>query len=298
MFYGTVAENIRFAFAVDRGLWAIYLPEGGETYRLFRALGTAAVFVLAALLASSAAATTRELFSRIEISRREVAFGLVLAVFLALSFVAVPLNLYTVDDPTAGIDNAEPIEIEDYTVFYAEDVENQFIPAVPVPGVVNRTGGDGRVEASGLIVVSERRSIWWQEISAQRLRSSGAATIRLGGLTWNEDLRATRETWAVAGGNQTHHVRLGLARADERDVVFRAEPARANTVIDGRNITVAPAGDGFEVVVSRNNDSIGTASIPGVNETARAGGLKIVREDRSLFVERDETRVRVARKAR
>jgi membrane associated rhomboid family serine protease len=284
------------AFAVDRGLWAIYLPEGAGTYRLFRALGMAAVFVLAALLASGAAATARELLPSVDLSRREAAFGLVLAAVLAVSVVAVPLNLYTVEDPTAGIENAEPVEIEDYTVFYAEGVDNQFIPGIPIPGAANRT--DSHVEASGLIVVSERRSIWWQEVSAGRLASAGSATIRLGGLSWHEDVRATRETWAVAGGNSTYHVRLGRATADERDVVFRDEPARVDAVVDGRNVTLAPAGEGFDVVVSRNNESIGTASIPGLNETVRAGGLALVRERRDLFVERGETRIRVARKSR
>jgi len=65
------------AFAVDRGLWALYVPEGSETFRLFRALGTAAVFVLAALVAGGTAATTRELVSSIDLSRREAAFGIV-----------------------------------------------------------------------------------------------------------------------------------------------------------------------------------------------------------------------------
>ena len=283
------------AFAVDRGLWAIYVPEGSETFRLFRALGMASVFVLAALVASGATATTRELLPRIDLSRREAAFGLVLAVALAISFVAVPLNLYAVDDPSAGLENAEPTEIRDYTVFYAEDVENQFVPAVPIPGEQNAT--DGRVNASGVIVVSERRNIWWEEVSAGRLETNGAATIRIGGLTWSEDVRVTRETWAVAGGNSTHHVRLGPAAAEERPVVFRAEPARSDAVIDGRNVTIAPVGDRFEARVFHRGERIGSTVIPPDNATTAAGGLAFVREERSLFVERGETRVRIAQRS-
>ena len=283
------------AFAVDRGLWAIYLPEGSETFRLFRALGMAAVFVLAALLAGGTAATARELLPSIDLSRREAAFGLVLIGLIAVAFVAVPLNFYAVDDPSTGIDDAEPVTAGDYTVFYAENVENQFVPAIPVPGDENRTGS--RIDSSGLIVVSERRNIWWEEVSASRLRSQEAATIRVGGLTWNEDLRATRETWAVAGGNSTYNVRLGPAAAEERGVVFRADPARSDAVIDGRTVSVAPVDDRFEIAVSQGGDRLGSATIPADNETASVGGLRFVREERNLFVERGETRVRVAQRS-
>lgn len=282
------------AFAVDRGLWALYVPEGSETFRLFRALGMAAVFVLAALVASGAAATTRELVPSIDLSRREAAFGVVLAVLLAVSFVAVPLNLYSVEDPAAGLEDAEPTEIGDYTVFYAEDVDNQFVPAVPLPGDMD--GADGRVDASGVIVVSERRNVWWEEVSSARLESRGAATIRVGGVTWNEDVRATRSGWTVAGGNATYHVRLGIADAD-RPVVFRADPARADAVIDGRSVSVEPTGDRFEIAVDREGERVGTAAVPAENGTATVDGISFVREERNLFAERDGTRVRVAQRS-
>ncbi len=283
------------AFSVDRGLWAIYLPEGSETYRLFRALGMAAVFLLAALVASGATATDRDLAPRIELTHREAAYGLVLASTLALAFVAVPLNLYAVDEPGAGLENAEPVEIGDYTVFYAEDVENQFVPAMSIPGAANRT--DERIESAGLIVVSERRSIWWEEVSERRLAANGAATIRLGGLTWNEDVHVNRSTWAVAGGNETYHVRLGRSTERNRPVVFRAEPAETDVVIDGRNVSVAPVEERFDLIVSRDNRTIGTVTFPDENGSANAGGIRFVREGRDLFAERDKTRVRIAQRA-
>jgi membrane associated rhomboid family serine protease len=282
------------AFAVDRGMWAIYLPEGSETFRLFRALGMAAVFLLAALVASGATATVDDLVPRINLTRREAAFGLVIAVMLALSFVAVPLNLYSVDDPSTGLEDAEPVEVRDYTVFYAEDVENQFVPAISVPGEMN--GTDGGLESSGVIVVSERRNIWWEEVSKRRLASQGAATVRVGGVTWSEDVRANRTGWAVAGGNETYNVRLGRATADDRPVVFRADPADTDAVIDGRNTSIAPVGADFEVVVSRDNETIGSVGIPADNGTATAGGITFRREGRDLIAERDDTRVRIARK--
>ena len=284
------------AFVVDRGLWAIYLPEGSETFRLFRALGMACVFVLAALIAGGATATPRSLSSVIDLSRREAAYGLLVALTLSLALVAVPLNLYAVEDPEAGLEGADTVAVGDYTVAYVEDVDNRFVPALPVPGDRNQT--ISRIDASGVIVVSEQRNIWWEEVSARRLAAQGAATVRLGGATWNEDVRANRTTWNVAGGNATYHVRLGRSTAETRPVVFRADPAESDAVLDGRNVSIAPAGEGFEVVVSRHNETVGRSALPGGNRTVTAGGIAFVREERSVFAERDGTRVRIAQRAR
>lgn len=281
-------------FAVDRGLWAVYTIEGGETYRLFRALGTGLVFVVAALIAAGATASPRPLIERIDLSRREAAVGLVLAVLFALALVAVPFNLFVVDDPSAGLDDAEPVEVGDYTVFYAEDVSHQFIPAVPLPGT-NET--NGQVTASGVIVVSEQRNLWWEEVSSSRLATSRQATIRLGGVTWNEDVRATRETWNVAGGESTYNVRLGLASADDRPVVFRADRATADARIDGRNVSIEPVNETFDVVVTRENETIDRAELPTDGNSTTVGGLTVERVDRNLFVERGETRVRIAQRS-
>lgn len=284
------------AFAVDRGLWAIYLPEGSDTYRLFRALGMAAVFVLAALFAGGATATTKELLPRVDLSRREAAYGLLVVAVVIVAAVAIPLNLYAVDDPSVGIDDGEPVTVEDYTIFYAEDVENQFVPAVPLYGDLNTS--TERIKASGIIVVSEQRNIWWEEVSAARLESRGSATVRIGGLTWNRGVRATRTTWRVTGGNSTHHVRLGLESAAERDVVYRAEPAPADTILDGRNVSIQSTGDRFEAVVFRNGNPLGTTDIPKINQSVTAGGLTFVREERNLYVERGNTRVRIAQRSK
>ncbi len=282
-------------FAVDRGLWAVYTIEGSETFRLYRALGTALVFVLAALIAAGAASTTRDLIARIDLSRREAAYGLVLASLFAIALVAVPFNLFVIDDPTTGLEDADPVEVGDYTVFYAEDVENQYIPAVPVPG----EDEDARVNASGVIVVSEQRNIWWQEVSASRLASRQNVTIRLGGVSWSEDVHASRTTWNVAGGESAYNVRLGTdERWADRPVVFRSDPATADAIIDGRNTTIEPVDDEFRIVVTRDNETLGEASMPADNASVTVGGLTYLREDRDIFVERDDTRVRVAQRAR
>ncbi|QLD88026.1 rhomboid family intramembrane serine protease [Natronomonas salina] len=281
------------AFTIDRGLWAIYTIESSDTYTLFRALGTALVFLLAALVAGGAVATPRDLVSRIDLSRREAAYGLLVCVLLALSLVGVWFNLFVVDDARAGLAEAEPTEVGDYTVFYAEEVENQFIPATPITG----ENGSDRVNASGVIVVSEERNIWWEEVSKRQLASRGDVTVRLGGLTWNADVRASRTTWSLAGGNSTYNVRLGRATAETRPVVYRAERASADVRIDGRNVSIEPEGNGFDVIVSRENETLDRQSVPVDGNAATVGGVEFERDGRDFFAERNETRIRVARRS-
>ena len=276
-------------FAVDRGMWAVYLIEGSGEYRLFRALGVALVFVLAAVVAGSAVASARTLIHRIDLSRREAAFGVAVSILLALSLVAVPFNLFVVDDPTAGLEDAQPTDVGDYTVFYATDVPNQFVPAVPMPGG-NTT--DERVRASGVIVVSEQRNIWWEEVSTTELRVNRQETIRLGGVGWSETVHASRTTWTVAGGNTTYNVQLGTD--EEISVVHRAEPARVDAMIDGRNVTIAPVDDRFEIRVTRDNETLGVTPIPEEDVRLAAGGIVFERDGSVVVATRDETKIRIA----
>lgn len=276
--------------AVDRGLWAVYAIEGSDRFRLFRALGTALVFVLAATVAAGATASGRMLVPSIDLSRREAAVGLLLSVLFALGLVAVPFNLFVVDDPGAGFHGADAVEAGDYTVFYAEGVENQYIPAVRVPGT-NTT--NGTVEASGVIVVSERRNIWWQVVSKSELASRGGATVRVGGVTWTREVRATRSGWSLAGGGRTYHVRLARG-SGSGEVVYRSEAATAEPQIDGRNVTIEPTGDAFAAVVTRENRTLGRSRLPADGNETVVGGLTLRRVGADLYAERGRTRVRVA----
>lgn len=281
-------------FAVDRGLWAVYTPQGPETFQLFRGLGTALVFLLAAVLATSTSASPRTLVDRIDLSRREAAYGLLLTCLVVVALVAVPFNLFVVDDPDEGLEQSQHVEVADYTVFYAEDVENQYIPAVPLPGIEDDIE---TVEASGVIVVSEQRNVWWQQVSEGRLASRGRVSVRLGGLGWSHDVDVERTTWRLTGGNATYNVRLGSATAEELPVVFRADPADADARIDGRNLTIEPADDDFQVVVNRGNETIDRGPIPEDGETETVGGVAFERDGSALFAERGGTRVRIAQRS-
>ena len=245
------------------------------------------------LLFAGVTASARDLVSSIDLSRWEAAYGLLVSILVAVAVVAVPFNLFVVDDPRAGFEEADAAEVGDYTVFYAEGVENQYIPAVPIPGS-NATGD--RLEASGVIVVSERRNVWWQEVSKSRLAAERTERVRLGGPTWTADVVAARNGWKVAGGPPAYHARLGRASAEQRPVVYRSDVSQAEPRIAGRNLSVAPANGSFDVVVTRNNETLGRAAIPPPDNSTAVGGLTVSREGRNLYAERNGTRVRFARR--
>ena len=279
--------------AVDRGLWAVYTIEGSDRYRLFRALGTAVVFLVAAVIAVGAAASDRELVASIGLTRREAAVGLLLSVLFAVALVAVPFNLLAIDDPAAGTDPAETVEVRDYTVRYAEDVDNRYVPAVPIPG---RNGSTDGVQASGVVVVSEERNVWWEVVSTGRLAARRNVTVRLGGVTWSQHVRASRRGWELAGAPAVYHVRLARA-GSAGTVAYRSDNATVGPRIDGRNVTIDPAGERFAAVVTRDNETLGRTALPAAGNRTSAGGLTFHRDGRYLYVERDGTRVRIGARA-
>jgi membrane associated rhomboid family serine protease len=283
-------------FAVDRGLWAVYTYGEGGSFVLYRAAGVALLFLVAALVASGAGATARDLVARIDLSRREAALGLLLAVVLALSAVAVPYNLLAIADEGSGLDDATGVEAGDYTVYYAEDVPDRFVTAFDVPGI--RTSN---VTVSGAIVVSEQRNIWWEQVSERRLAFAGERRIRVGGPTYRRTVTVNRTGWSVSGGPTAYRVRL---RVEDRpwEYAYRSDPARADPTVAGRNVTIDPLPgrpadpNAFAVNVTRGGAVLGREPIPPNGSRVEVGGLRVTREERALYVARNETRVQVARR--
>jgi len=260
-------------FAATQGLWTLNVPLGGERWQLFRAIGVALVFLVAALLASATLARARPMIARIDLDYREAAMGLTLAVLVAVAFVAVPYNLFTVADPEAGLTEGNHLDVRDYTVAYAEDVPDQYIASVSL-------GDVSQVNASGVIVVSEQREIWWEEVSAGRVAADGGALVRVGGIGWRETVLANRSGWSVAGNHSAYVVRL--VYGSERTLAFASEPSRADVRVRGRNVTVVP-GSRFRLRVSRDGDTVGIAPIPTHNRSTAAGGLRFVRRTDAVY---------------
>ncbi|MEF8842045.1 MAG: rhomboid family intramembrane serine protease [Haloarculaceae archaeon] len=278
-------------FAVDRGLWAVYTFLGGSRFELFRAGGLALVLLLAALVAAAPTASARTLVGRIDLRSHEAAVGLALAVLIALSTAAVPYNLVA---PTSGgdaLDDATGVEVRDYTVYYAEGVTDRLVSVVDVPGI------NTSVRTSGVIVVSEARSIWWTAFSRSEIAFAGERRVRLGGVGWQESVVVDRTGWSVVGGPATYKVSLRRAGGDEPPrLAWTADPSTAEPTVEGRNVTVEPVEDGFDLRVTRNHTTLGRAPIPAVNGTAEAGGLTFTNREGKLFAVADGTRVRVAKR--
>jgi membrane associated rhomboid family serine protease len=272
------------AYAASQGLWAVYLFEGGDSYTLYRAAGLGLVFLLAALVTAAAAASRRDLVARIDLSRREAAVGLLFAVLFALALAAVPYNVVTVDD-VAPDDGS--VEVRDYRVFYAEDIEDEYVAAYDFP-----LYDAGSVTTSGVIVTSGERQVWYTAVSRGRLAFAGERTVRVGGIGWRDAVVANRTGWNVVGNQSVYSVRLRHDGAET--FAFASNASRAEPIVAGRNVTIRPSDDGFTVAVSRRNRTLATAPVPPANVSVRVGGLTLRRNGTRLFAERNGTSVRVA----
>ncbi|MFC7236274.1 rhomboid family intramembrane serine protease [Halosegnis marinus] len=276
------------AYAAAQGLWAVYLFEGGDSYVLYRAAGLGLVFLLAAVVTAAATASRRDLVAAIDLSRREAAVGLLVAVLLALSLAAVPYNLLTVDDvaPEEG-----SVEVRDYTVFYAEGVTDQYVAAYDLPFYEA-----SNVTTSGLVVASDRRQVWWTAASRGQIAFAGRGGVRIGGLGWRDTVVAERAGWTVVGNRTVYTVHL---RHDgETTFAYASDPSRAEPTVAGRNVSFVARDTGFSVRVTDGGTTLGRAAVPTNNSSVRVGGLTLRRNGTRLFAERNGTSVRVGTRER
>ena len=280
-------------FAVSQALYAFYIPLRTDAFVLFRGVGTAAVFVLAALVAAALARTDRTLISRIDLSRREAAAGLLVAVVLALSVAAVPYNLA---DVSGGVDREDPnsagaVEVRDYTVAYVEGVPNRYIESVRIP-VIDRTLN---VEESGVVVTSDRRNAWEVVVSKSQLAFRGRASVPVGGLGWRERVVVNRTQWSVTGGETAYKVYLRRP-GGERQLAYGSEPATAEPVINGTGFRVAPAPQplGYRVELLDGDVVKGTTPVPVAGSNRTLQGLTFNRTGSKLRVVDDGTVVTIA----
>ncbi|MFC6797888.1 MULTISPECIES: rhomboid family intramembrane serine protease [unclassified Haladaptatus] len=274
-------------FSVGQGLWAVYWFRGSETFVLYRALGTALVFALAVLIAAGVTASDRPLVGNIDLSRWETAAGLLVLGLLLISVPTVPVNFTTVDDATAP--GMNPVDVRDYSISYAEDVPNQMVSAVNISAFNETT----RVNTSGVIVISEERHIWTTAVTSGRLAFSGQETVRVGGVGWQETVTVTRDGWTVAGNSAVYKIHLQRGGAD-KVLAFTSDESRADLTVSNRNITFTPSRTGYDVIVTRGNDTLERALLPAPNESVAVGGLDFRRTDDKIYVSDNGTRIQVA----
>lgn len=283
-------------FAASRQLWAVYWYLGNERYVLYRGIGLAMVVLLALLVAVAVAGRDEPLVPSWATpdpgsvvgavrSASPAAVGLVLLVIVAgvVAGPAVIPNLVTVGDEELP---GEPVEIEGYEVTYGENVPDQMVNVVEVEAFGQTT----QVNTSGVIVRNTDRGIWTTAVSRGNLQFWGHRSVDVGGTGWRETVRVQRTGWVAVDDGPTY--RVDLHYDDEWRTAFLSDERTAEPTIDGRNVTVAAVEDGFDVTVTHDNDS-STAPLPAENERVTLQGVTLVREDRHVYAERGDTRVRV-----
>ena len=273
-------------FAVSRSLQSVYWFLGNDTYILFTAAGAAGVVVLATLIAVAARGRGGTALPVVGGTTGTAAVGLLLALVVGLAVVGVPYNLAQVDSGPA-INNGETIEVRDYTVTYAESVDDQYISAVGLPGV-----GGPSVTRGGVIVFSERRNSWEVAASAQQLAVQRSTIVALGDATWRETVRISRTGWNVAGENATY--KISGSDDGQRTQLYADEPAVANLRLDGNTVTIRPTDDAFEIVLRRDGAVVGTKPIPADGERVTIDEIEFVRDGRALLAANNQTVLQVA----
>ncbi|WP_066415057.1 rhomboid family intramembrane serine protease [Halorubrum aethiopicum] len=288
-------------FGASRRLWAVYWYLGNQRYELYRALGLAGVLALAAIVAVAAAGRERPLRPALAVpnprtiresvaSATPAAVGLflLLAAFAAVAGPAVVPNLVAVDE--AGLPG-DPIEVEGYQVTYAEDVEDRTVSAVDVEAFGRSTS----VRTSGVIVANPDREIWTRAVSKGNLDFWGYRAVDVGGTGWRETVWVQRTGWVAIGGNATY--RVDGVHDETRSTLFVSDPARAEPVLDGRNVTVAAVEGGFELRVAHAGENA-TASVPPRNESVTLQEVEFRHEAEAIYAVRGDSRVRVAERER
>ncbi|WP_089787250.1 rhomboid family intramembrane serine protease [Natronobacterium haloterrestre] len=218
--------------------------------------------------------------------RRGVAFLCVLLVLAALAGMAIPVNVVAVDGAAHSPESA--IEIEDYTIEYAENVENELVSDFGIEYL------DESLEASGVIVASERRNIWMEAVTADHLAYTGEETVTVGGPGWRSTVHVERAGWEPVGNDPVYQVRMGES-PDPETVVFESDDAQAEVRIDDRFVTVASEDGEFVLEVTVDGtDAVETAPIPAADESTAAAGLEFERQDDTVYAINDGTVVAVA----
>ncbi|WP_330630550.1 rhomboid family intramembrane serine protease [Halocatena halophila] len=263
------------------GLWALYLPVGGGQFTLYRAVGVAGG-VLAGLL--FALAVDRTAVARWD---RSVGSGLVVSVLVVLAFMAVPYGFTSVPAGTPGFTENSSVDVDGYTIGYAEEVPHQYINSVRLPLV----GQLANVTTGGVIVVNQDKELWWPERTTRELAHRGQTTIRIGDVGWQTPVTASRRAWSPVGNRSTYTVMLKSGPTQK--LVHTAPPSTASPVIDGRRVRIS-SGNRFSLSVIENGTAIDHTLLPQPNESVTAGGLTFSRTNDSLFAMTNDTRVRVA----
>ncbi len=275
-------------FAVSRSMWAIFWFLSATEFILFRGIGAAAVLVLASLIALAALQSDRPVLRRrIDVPLRSVGISVLVVIVVLIAFAGVPYNLVGVS-PGEEVDDG--IEIDGYTVTYAENVEDQYI-SIDIPVI----GDLLSVDASGVIVASDDRNVWALDTPRDELALEGQSVTVVGDTTWREVVIMNHTQWEVVGGNTTYKV-FGQhwQVMDEQRLLYEAEPAEADVTLNGTRFGISPAEDFYEIVTLRDNETVHSERIPSHNQTVELAGVTFERNGTQLIAVHERTEIRIA----
>jgi len=281
-------------YVIANGLWGIFWYLGNNRYVRFEAIGTSLLFVLAGVIVLAVAGTDRSIldrplggrgFGRLPSGRR-LAVGVLVLALLSMSAVGVAINLSA---PSGASLPEDAVEVRDYRVAYVENVTNQQLAVVDLPYLDQVT----EVRTSGVVVYSEQRNLWHRVVTKQALEARGSGRVLLGGVGWRRAVSAYRSGWSVLGGDVTYRVFLRPDGGESR-LAYTSEPAVADLRLANRTVAIRPATEAFEVVVSRDNETLGARPLPGEGENVTVGGITFERTGRELRAAIDGTQLRVA----
>lgn len=278
-------------FGVGKGLWTAYWPVNSDSYLLFRALGVVLVATVTAVVVASVGGSDRPVAQRLfdgerRLTRRNVAAGVIVVTLVFMAMVGAFANVATIQ--SADLPN-DPVEIEDYQVGYVENTTNQQYSVVGLSDVQL-----SQVEASGVIVASAERNVWQVTHSKGDLAFRNYARVLVGGVGWRQEVLVTRTGWTVVGDRTTYWVRLHTDGV--RRTVYTSGRVTSEAVIANRTISMRTTPADFEILVGRDNETIGVGQLPAAGGNVTVGGLRFERVEDRLYAVHDGTRVRIATK--
>ncbi|WP_114576651.1 rhomboid family intramembrane serine protease [Saliphagus sp. LR7] len=220
-------------------------------------------------------------------SPRGAALVVVLVLLGAMAGPAIPVNAFVVSGDTGDAGEEGTLAVEDYSITYAEGVENRLVGAVDIGPLESAT----TVETGGVIVSSSERQIWTDAVPAGELAFAGRSTVVVGGPGWRESVTATRAGWTATGGETAYQVWLAPAGGEPQHA-FASGPARAALTLAGHDVSIVPEGGEFRVAIEGEVNA--TAELPEPGESVTLGPVTFEREGSGLYGAVEGTRVQVA----
>lgn len=265
----------------SKSLWAWWVP-GIDGAVVYPGLGIGLVLASSLLIARAVHTGEERLLGWWTWS--EVATATLVAVLLFAAVLAVPAHLTTVD----GGERNESVQVDEYTVSYEEEPAVRTTQAGEVPNVFASESSD----EGGVVVVNDEREFWTIAATEDELEATGEATVRVGGVGWAETIDVERNGWETGGETvYTIHV-TATDRPPEQ--VYTSDSAKADAVVDGREIIIESGEHPFVLVVEGENGGSERVSVPEEGRSVSASGVEIHHEDDRLIASDGENQTVIA----